>query len=128
MHHCPWLVRHSALIRDSLELLPEIFVVALAVWSYLRHTLNWQSHGKRPLLLLWNRLLDHSLVATLLHTQGVRGVALAFDLREEIPLAAQEEGVFENLVVRALRLGLVEVVHVQLADEGREVAVLEVLR
>lgn len=127
VHHCPRLVGKPALIWDAVELLTEIFVVALALRPYLREALAWQWQGHRRLVRR-RGLLGNSLVATLLHAQRVARVALALDLREQVPLAAKEEGVLEDLVVRALRLGLVEVVHVQLADEGREVAVLEVLR
>ena len=40
MHRYPRLVGHAALVGDPLELLPEKFVVTLAVWSNLRHTLT----------------------------------------------------------------------------------------
>ena len=56
------------------------------------------------------------------------GVTLPLYLREEIPLTHEEEGVLEHLVGGALPLGLVEVIHVELADERREVVMLEVLR
>lgn len=56
------------------------------------------------------------------------GVTLPLYLREEIPLAHQEEGMLEHLVGGALPFRLVEVVHVQLPDERGEVIVFEVLR
>ena len=44
-----------------------------------------------------------------------------------MPLVSQEEGMLEHLRVVLLDLELVEVVHVELPDERREVVVLEVL-
>ena len=42
VHRRPRLVGHPALIGDAVELLPEIFVVALALRSYLREAVAWQ--------------------------------------------------------------------------------------
>lgn len=52
---------------------------------------------------------------------------LALDVLEEVLLAAEEKTVLEALVVGAIPC-LVEVVHVELADEARKVIMLEVLR
>lgn len=89
------------------------------------------------LLLLFARLLGPNFVwlglfhlvlgLHLLNLVGVRRVALALDVNQDVPLALYEERVLENLVVRQLGLALVEVVHVQLPDERREVPVFEIL-
>lgn len=130
LHRGPRRLGHAALIRDALELLPEKLVVAFALRHLhaLGEVLSRRERERHRRLLHRNGLLGDSRVASLLHAQRVARVALALDLRKQVPLAAEEEGVFENLVVGALRLRLVEVVHVQLPDEGREIAVLEVLR
>ena len=54
-------------------------------------------------------------------------IAFPLDLGEEVSVALAEERVVKHLIRPALLAGFVEVVHVQLSDEGREVAVLEIL-
>ena len=63
----------------------------------------------------------------LLGSQRVARVALSLDLRQKIFPDLHKVRVLEYLLVAALDFGLVEVVHVELADEGREVVMLEVL-
>lgn len=62
----------------------------------------------------------------LLDPEGVVGIAFPLDEVEILGLVPLEERVVENMIVAALELGLMEVVHVKLADEGGEVIVLEV--
>lgn len=45
-----------------------------------------------------------------------------------MPLIFKEKRMFEHLVGSTLSFRLVEVVHVQLPDKGREIVVLEILR
>lgn len=54
-------------------------------------------------------------------------MALPLDLRQQVPLALEEKRVLEDLLVAASDLRFMEVIHVQLPDERREVVVLEVL-
>lgn len=56
------------------------------------------------------------------------GIRLSLDVGQQMLLVLLEERVLEGLIVRSFLLSLVEVIHVQLADERREVVVLEVLR
>lgn len=76
--------------------------------------------------------LSKQVVAGLLHLLlddfvGVLGVALPLDLVQQVSLFSEEENVLEDQRVSVLDLGLVEVVHVQLADEAAQVVVLEEL-
>ena len=65
---------------------------------------------------------------SLLDSERVRRVAFTLDEVELIVPVPLELGVLEHLVGASLSLGLVEVVHVQLSDKGRKVAVFEVYR
>lgn len=79
------------------------------------------------LIILDDSLLLGTFELLLKDFQGMARIALPFYLREQMAFASQEERVLEDLVVAALSLGLVEIVHVQLPNEGGEVVVLEVL-
>jgi hypothetical protein len=57
----------------------------------------------------------------------VVGIALSLDLRQQIPLVSDEKWVLKNLISAAFFLEFVKIVHVELANEGREVIVLEIL-
>jgi len=65
---------------------------------------------------------------SLLDSEGVRRVAFTLNKVELVVPVPLELGVLEHLVRASLSLGLVEVVHVQLSDKGRKVAVFEVYR
>ena len=79
------------------------------------------------LIILDDSLLLSTFELLLKDFQRMARIALPFYLREQMAFTSQEKRVLEDLVVAALSLGLVEVVHIQLANEGREVVVLEVL-
>lgn len=57
----------------------------------------------------------------------MRWVTFSLDLPKQITFIFEEKWMLENLIVRTFFLKLVEVVHVQLADEWWEVVVFEVL-
>ena len=65
---------------------------------------------------------------SLLDSEGVRRVAFTLDKVKLVVPIPLELGVLEHLMRTSLSLGLVEVVHVQLSDKGRKVAVFEVYR
>ena len=70
---------------------------------------------------------EHLRLESLLHAQRVGTVALALDLVQEVRSVLLELRVLEHLVGAPITLPLVEVVHVELSDEAREVVVSEVL-
>ena len=65
---------------------------------------------------------------SLLDSERMGRVVFTLDEVELVVPVSLELGVLEHLVWASLSLGLVEVVHVQLSDKGRKVAVFEVYR
>jgi len=65
---------------------------------------------------------------SLLDSERMGRVTFTLDQVELVVPVSLELGVLEHLVRASLSLGLVEVVHVQLSDKGRKVAVFEVYR
>ena len=81
--------------------------------------------SEAPLLFLL--LFDHRLIFALLIILLVFQISLSLDGGEEMLLTSDKLGVSKYIFTTLQSALLVEVVHVQLPDEGCEVVVLEVL-
>lgn len=126
--HFDLLIRtiHGGILFLFLVLLLSSFVQATLVRLHGQRVLQGRVDAESGAIAAAQRFTI-TMYCLLEGTKGMTGVALALYLWQEVLFAFEKVWMFENLLVASFDFGLVKVVHVELADEGGKVVVLEVL-